>query len=39
MPSGFAPLQIEPTKRNIALIKNLFRICVETTNNGPISAT
>ncbi|ECB6713967.1 VirB4 family type IV secretion/conjugal transfer ATPase [Salmonella enterica subsp. enterica serovar Hvittingfoss] len=38
VPSGFSPLKLEPTQRNIAFVKNLVRTCVEITNNGPVSA-
>jgi type IV secretion system protein VirB4 len=36
MSSGFSPAQIEPTFRNIAMVKRLLTVCVEQTNNGPV---
>ena len=37
IPTGFAPLKLEPTLRNISYIKNLLKICLEITNNGPLT--
>lgn len=37
VPSGFSPLKQEPNKRNIAMTKKIIQICLETTNNGPLS--
>ena len=36
-PSGLAPLQMEPTVRNIAFVKRLIRTCAETSLGGPLN--
>lgn len=35
-PSGFAPLQLEPTRRNIAFVKRLVRLCATMSAGGPL---
>lgn len=36
VPSGWQPLQMEPTNRNIAFVKRLVRMLAEVSNNGPL---
>lgn len=35
-PSGWQPLQMEPTRRNVAFVKRLVRMLAEVSNNGPL---
>ncbi|WP_241579060.1 VirB4 family type IV secretion/conjugal transfer ATPase [Rosenbergiella nectarea] len=38
VPSGFCPLQLAPTPRNISFVKNLLRVCVETLKGSALSS-
>ncbi|EPR8095382.1 conjugal transfer protein TraB [Pseudomonas aeruginosa] len=34
--TGWQPIQLEPTKANVAMVKRLLRVCAEITNGAPI---
>ncbi|WP_225776483.1 conjugal transfer protein TraB [Pseudomonas sp. Marseille-Q5115] len=35
--TGWCPAQLEPNKTNVTFVKRLLKVCVEITNNGPVS--